>query len=58
MPKVWTTGHVVVPKALREQFDLHPGDEVVFEKRDDGIAIRKAPTQRKRREHAEGPRNP
>ena len=54
MPKVWTTGHVVVPKALREQFDLHPGDEVVFEKRDGGIAIRKAPPQPKRRERPEG----
>ncbi len=47
-----------MPKAMRESFDLHPGDEVVFETREDAIVIRKAPTQPKQRERAEGPQSP
>lgn len=30
---------MVVPKALREQFSLEPGDEVEFERRGDTIVL-------------------
>jgi AbrB family looped-hinge helix DNA binding protein len=41
MPKLWRSGHVVIPKALREQHDIHPGDDVEIFQRDDAM-IRKA----------------
>jgi AbrB family looped-hinge helix DNA binding protein len=51
MPKVWTTGHVVIPKAWRDAYDLQPGVEVEIAKRDGAIVIRKAsqhPTAREK----------
>jgi AbrB family looped-hinge helix DNA binding protein len=40
--KVWTTGHVVVPKPLRDAHGIHPGDEVEIFERDGDIVVRKA----------------
>jgi len=42
MPKLWRSGHVVIPKAMREAHGLHPGTEVELEERDGWIVIRKA----------------
>jgi len=50
MPKLWRTGHIVIPKALREAHDIHPGDEVEIFQRDDAILIRKVSTKPRRRE--------
>jgi AbrB family looped-hinge helix DNA binding protein len=41
MPKLWRFGHLVIPKALREAHDIHPGDPVEIFERDGGIVIRK-----------------
>lgn len=35
-------GRLVVPKALREQFDLAPGSEIEIEPTGDGVIIRSA----------------
>jgi AbrB family looped-hinge helix DNA binding protein len=35
-------GQVVIPKDLREQANLGPGDDVSFEPVDDGIMVRRA----------------
>lgn len=35
-------GQVVIPKTLREQAGLGPGDSVAFEPIDDGIVIKRA----------------
>jgi antitoxin PrlF len=35
-------GQVVIPKELREQFGIGPGDGVAFEPTDDGIIVRRA----------------
>lgn len=40
--RVGAKGQVVIPKELREQAGLGPGDDVDFEALDDGIVIRKA----------------
>jgi AbrB family looped-hinge helix DNA binding protein len=45
MPKLWRSGHIVIPKALRDKHDIHPGDEVEIFQRDDAIVIRKASTE-------------
>jgi AbrB family looped-hinge helix DNA binding protein len=42
MPKLWRSGHIVIPKALRDKHDIHPGDEVEMIERDGWIVIRKA----------------
>jgi AbrB family looped-hinge helix DNA binding protein len=44
MPKLWRSGHVVIPKALRDKHGIHPGDEVEMFERDGAIFIRKAST--------------
>jgi len=41
MPKIWRTGHVVVPKALHERYGIHAGDEVEITERAGCIVIRK-----------------
>jgi len=46
-PEIETTritrkGQVTIPKELREEFGLQEGDEIRWEKTDDGIRIRKA----------------
>ncbi len=43
MPKLWRSGHIVIPKALRDAYDIHPGDEVEFVERDGDVFIRKVP---------------
>jgi AbrB family looped-hinge helix DNA binding protein len=35
-------GQVVIPKNLREQIGIGPGDDVSFEPVDDGIVVRRA----------------
>ncbi|HVV52158.1 MAG TPA: AbrB/MazE/SpoVT family DNA-binding domain-containing protein [Polyangia bacterium] len=35
-------GQVVIPKELRKQANLGPGDDVAFEPVDDGIIVRRA----------------
>lgn len=35
-------GQVVIPKKLREQIGIGPGDEVAFEPVGDGVVIRRA----------------
>ena len=42
MPKLWRSGHIVIPKVLRDKYDIHPGDEVEMFERDGAIVIRKA----------------
>lgn len=45
MPRVTTKGQVTIPKEIREELGIEPGDEVVFEPTDGGYEIRKeAPT--------------
>lgn len=38
--RVGAKGQVVIPKSLRDQLNLHPGDEVVFELTDGQIVLR------------------
>ncbi len=40
--KVGAKGQVVLPKELREDFDIKPGDEVVFDRGEGQIVVRKA----------------
>lgn len=40
--KVGAKGQVVLPKELRERHGIQPGDEVVFDERDDDIVVRRA----------------
>ncbi len=45
MTRVTTKGQVTIPKEIREELGIQPGDEVTFEKTDDGYRIqKKAPT--------------
>jgi len=37
--RIGAKGQVVIPKALRERANLHPGDEVDFELRQDEIIL-------------------
>lgn len=34
-------GQATIPKALREKYDLEPGDEVIWMDTDDGIKVKK-----------------
>jgi AbrB family looped-hinge helix DNA binding protein len=40
--RITRKGQVTIPKELREEFGLEEGDEVAWEKTDDGIVVRKA----------------
>jgi AbrB family looped-hinge helix DNA binding protein len=40
--RVGPKGQVVIPKQLRDQLDLRPGDEVVFWQEGDHVAVRRA----------------
>jgi AbrB family looped-hinge helix DNA binding protein len=42
--KMGAKGQVVIPKDLREQANLGPGDDVSFEPVEDGIMVRRAGT--------------
>jgi AbrB family looped-hinge helix DNA binding protein len=44
--KVGAKGQVVLPKELRDDLGIKPGDEVVFDKRDEEIVVRRAKTKR------------
>lgn len=45
MPRVTTKGQVTIPKQIREELGIEPGDEVVFTRIDGGYQIEKeAPT--------------
>lgn len=41
MPRVTTKGQVTIPKSIREELGIEPGDEVAFEETDAGYIIRK-----------------
>ncbi|MFC6874498.1 AbrB/MazE/SpoVT family DNA-binding domain-containing protein [Halobellus marinus] len=40
--RITRKGQVTIPKQLREEFGLEEGDEVRWEKTEDGIRVRKA----------------
>ncbi|MFB6072234.1 MAG: AbrB/MazE/SpoVT family DNA-binding domain-containing protein [Halobacterium sp.] len=40
--RITQKGQVTIPKALREEYGLEPGDELRWEEGDDGITVRKA----------------
>lgn len=39
--KMGAKGQVVIPKELREQIGIGPGDDVAFEAVDDGVVVRR-----------------
>lgn len=39
--KVTSKGQVTIPKNVREELGLRPGDEITFEETDEGYVIRK-----------------
>lgn len=41
MSKVTRKGQVTIPKPVREELGIRPGDEVTFEETDAGFVIRK-----------------
>ena len=48
--RLTSKGQVTIPQELREQLGLHPGTAVEFDVVDDGVRIRKAGTQERRRQ--------
>lgn len=40
--RVTKKGQVTIPKELREEYGIEPGDEVVWRDSDEGIVVRKA----------------
>jgi AbrB family looped-hinge helix DNA binding protein len=40
--RITRKGQVTIPKALREEYGLEEGDELVWEPNEDGITVRKA----------------
>ena len=40
--RITRKGQVTIPKALREEFGLEEGDELLWQKTEDGIRVRKA----------------
>jgi AbrB family looped-hinge helix DNA binding protein len=40
--RITRKGQVTIPKEFRDEFGLEPGDEVVWQSRDEGIVVRKA----------------
>lgn len=42
--KVGPKGQVVLPKPLRSELGIQPGDDVLFERAGEGIRVWKAPT--------------
>lgn len=43
--KVGPKGQVVLPKDMRDELGIAPGDEVMFDRSDDRIVVRKARTK-------------
>jgi AbrB family looped-hinge helix DNA binding protein len=41
MSRVTQKGQITIPKTVREEMGLHPGDEVSFEESDEGYVLRK-----------------
>lgn len=41
MSKVSPKGQVTIPKQIREELGLHPGDEVEFERTESGVVLKK-----------------
>jgi antitoxin PrlF len=46
--KLTSKGQVTIPRALREQFGLHPATEVTFEAAQEGILIKASAAARRR----------
>ncbi len=42
--KITTKGQITIPKNIRDELDLHEGNIIAFEKKDDDIIIRKTET--------------
>ncbi|MFB6253207.1 MAG: AbrB/MazE/SpoVT family DNA-binding domain-containing protein [Halobacteriaceae archaeon] len=42
MPRVTTKGQVTIPKEIREELGIEPGDKVIFEETDVGYTIQKS----------------
>lgn len=43
--RVGEKGQVVIPKAIRDQVGIHPGDEVDFELRDGDVVLVQGPRE-------------
>lgn len=41
MPRVTTKGQVTIPKKIREELGIEPGDEVMFERTESGYKLQK-----------------
>jgi AbrB family looped-hinge helix DNA binding protein len=54
--KVGPKGQVVIPKDLRDQLGIEPGDEVSFERQDDMVLVRPAGVRRPLRGRFRGSR--
>jgi AbrB family looped-hinge helix DNA binding protein len=39
--RITRKGQTTIPKSLREEYDLEEGDELIWERSDDGITVRK-----------------
>lgn len=48
--RLTSKGQVTIPQEIREKLGLHAGTEVEFDVIDDGVCIRKAGTQDRRRQ--------
>lgn len=42
MSRITEKGQVTIPKEIREELGIRPGDEVTFERTDEGYVVRKA----------------
>ncbi len=52
--RVGPKGQVVIPKELRDELGIEPGDEVSFWRQGDHVAVRPASQRRARRGRFEG----
>jgi AbrB family looped-hinge helix DNA binding protein len=52
--RVGPKGQVVIPKELRDELGIEPGDEVSFWRHDDHVAVRPARPRRQLRGRFEG----
>jgi len=43
--KVTSKGQLTVPKAIREQMNVEPGDEILFVQRSDSIQLQRIPQE-------------